>query len=188
MIGYPELLTDPSYHEQIVVMTYPILGSYGVPSYSLCDEHGLPLHYESDSIKVKGYAIHSLSKPSHWSSDKKLEEWLDQEKVPGIQGIDTRAVTRKIRTAGTMLGLLKKFDDEMDLEQVKEELSILTDPNERDLVRNVTPSEPIHYVNNSDATVVVLDCGLKYGIVRSLLASGASVVRVPYDYTVNEIL
>ena len=188
MIGYPELLTDPSYHEQIVVMTYPILGSYGVPSYSLCDEHGLPLHYESDSIKVKGYAIHSLSKPSHWSSDKKLEEWLDQENVPGIQGIDTRAVTRKIRTAGTMLGLLKTFDDEMDLEQVKEELSILTDPNERDLVRNVTPSEPIHYVNNSDATVVVLDCGLKYGIVRSLLASGASVVRVPYDYTVNEIL
>ncbi len=188
MIGYPELLTDPSYHEQIVVMTYPILGSYGVPSYSLCDEHGLPLHYESDSIKVKGYAIHSLSKPSHWSSDKKLEEWLDQEKVPGIQGIDTRAVTRKIRTAGTMLGLLKTFDDEMDLEQVKEELSILTDPNERDLVRNVTPSEPIHYVNNSDATVVVLDCGLKYGIVRSLLASGANVVRVPYDYTVNEIL
>ncbi len=188
MIGYPELLTDPSYDEQIVVMTYPILGSYGVPSYSLCDEHGLPLHYESDSIKVKGYAIHSLSRPSHWSSDRGLEDWLQQEKVPGIQGIDTRAVTRRIRTNGTMLGLLKTSDSEIGLEQVKEELSKLTDPNTMDLVRNVSPSEPIHYVNNSDATVVVLDCGVKYGIVRSLLASGASVVRVPYDYSVNEIL
>ena len=188
MIGYPELLTDPSYHEQIVVMTYPIIGSYGVPLYSLCDEHGLPLHYESDSIKVKGYAIHSLSGPSHWSSDRKLEDWLDQEKVPGIHGIDTRAVTRKIRTNGTMLGLLKTSDNEIDLEQVKAELGTLTDPNNKDLVRDVTPSEPIHYVNNSDATVVVLDCGMKNGIVRSLLASGASVVRVPYDYSVNEIL
>jgi len=188
MIGYPELLTDPSYHEQIVVMTYPILGSYGVPPYSLCDEHGLPLHYESDSIKVKGYAIHSLSRPSHWSSDRKLEDWMDQEKVPGIRGIDTRAVTRKIRTNGTMLGLLKTSDSEIGQEQVEAELSRLTDPNNKDLVRDVTPSEPIHYVNNSDATVVVLDCGVKYGIVRSLLASGASVVRVPYDYSVNEIL
>jgi carbamoyl-phosphate synthase small subunit len=188
MIGYPELLTDPSYHEQIVVMTYPILGSYGVPSYSLCDEHGLPLHYESDSIKVKGYAIHTLSKPSHWSSDRGLEDWLQQEKVPGIQGIDTRAVTRRIRTNGTMLGLLKTFDSEIGLEKVKEDLSKLTDPNSTDLVRYVSPSEPIHYVNNSDATVVVLDCGVKYGIVRNLLASGASVVRVPYDYSVNEIL
>lgn len=190
MMGYPELLTDPSYHEQIVVMTYPILGSYGVPSYSLCDEHGLPLHYESDSIKVKGYAIHSLSRPSHWSSDRGLGDWLLQEKVPGIQGIDTRAVTRRIRTNGTMLGLLKTFDSEigLELEQVKEELGKLTDPNNRDLVRNVSPSEPIHYVNNSDATVVVLDCGVKYGIVRSLLASGASVVRLPYDYSVDEIL
>jgi carbamoyl-phosphate synthase small subunit len=188
MIGYPELLTDPSYHEQIVVMTYPILGSYGVPSYSLCDEHGLPLHYESDSIKVKGYAIHSLSRPSHWSSDRGLEDWLQQEKVPGIQGIDTRAVTRRIRTNGTMLGLLKTSDGEIGPWQIKEELSMLTDPNNTDLVRNVSPSEPIHYVNNSDATVVVLDCGVKYGIVRNLLASGASVVRVPYDYSVNEIL
>src|SRR5436189_6482023 len=87
-----------------------------------------------------------------------------------------------------MLWHLKKSDNEIGHEQVKEELSRLTDPNNEDLVRDVTPSEPIHYVNNSDATVVVLDCGIKYGIVRSLLASGASVVRVPYDYSVNEIL
>jgi carbamoyl-phosphate synthase small subunit len=188
MIGYPELLTDPSYHEQIVVMTYPILGSYGVPSYSLCDQHGLPLHYESDSVKVKGYAVHSLSRPSHWSSDRGLEDWLKQEKVPGIQGIDTRAVTRKIRNNGTMIGLLKTFDRESSQNQLSVDLTKLTDPNKTDLVRNVSPSEPIHYVNNSDSTVVVIDCGIKYGIIRSLLTSGASVVRVPYDYSVHEIL
>src|SRR5207253_7242202 len=129
MIGYPELLTHPPYHEQIVEITYPILGSYGVPPYSLCDEHGLPLHYESDSIKVRGYAIHSLSRPSHWSSDRKLEDWMQQEKVPGIKGIDTRAVTRKNRTNATMLGLLKTSDNEIGQEQVKAELSTLTDPN-----------------------------------------------------------
>src|SRR2546427_7471029 len=188
MIGYPELLTDPSYHQQLVVTLSQLPSLGGSPPYSLCDEHGLPLHYQSDSIKVRGYAIHSLSRPSHWSSDRKLEDWMEQEKVPGIKGIDTRAVTRKIRTNGTMLGLLKTSDNEIGQEQVKAELSTLTDPNNRDLVRNVSPSEPIHYVNNSDATVVVLDCGVKYGIVRSLLASGASVVRVPYDYSVNEIL
>src|SRR5260370_27566354 len=125
MIGYPELLTDPSYDEQIVVMTYPILGSYGVPSYSLCDEHGLPLHYESDSIKVKGYAIHSLSRPTHWSSNRGLDDWLQQAKVPGIQGIDTRAVTRRIRTHGTMLVVVKTSDSEISLERVKKELSKL---------------------------------------------------------------
>lgn len=188
MIGYPELLTDPSYYEQIVVMTYPILGSYGVPSYSLCDEHGMPLHYESDSIKVKGYAVHSVSKPSHWSSDRTIGDWLEQEKVPGILGIDTRAVTRKIRSNGTMLGLVQTSQNDIDIDHVRASLSKLIDPNDTDLVKRVSPSEPIHYVNNSDATVVVLDCGIKYGIIRSLLASGASVVRVPYDYSVNEIL
>src|SRR6266516_6837891 len=106
MIGYPELLTDPSYHEQIVVMTYPILGSYGVPLYSLCDEHGLPLHFESDAIKVKGYAIHSLSRPSHWSSDRKLEDWLDQELVPGLQGLETPPVPCTTRSPSSALRTL----------------------------------------------------------------------------------
>src|SRR5207244_9110630 len=101
---------------------------------------------------------------------------------------DTPAMTRKHQNNGKMVCTLKTSDNEIDPEQVKAELGTLTDPNNKDLVRDVTPSEPIHYVNNSDATVVVLDCGVKYGIVRSLLASGASVVRIPYDYSVNEIL
>jgi len=188
MIGYPELLTDPSYLEQIIVMTYPIIGSYGVPSFSQCERHGVPLHFESESIKVKGYVVHSLSKPSHWSSSRTLEDWLVEEKIPGIHGLDTRSLTKKIRANGTMLGFLKVSEDVMEPDEIGRRLKRLVDPNGDDLVKNVTPSEPIHYVNNSDSTVVVIDCGLKYGILRRLLASGVNVVRVPYDYSVNDIL
>src|SRR5215472_11136718 len=188
MIGYPELLTDPSYTKQIVVMTYPILGSYGVPSPSLCDKHGLPLHFESDSIKATGYVVHSLSNPSHWSSNQSLHDWLGQEKIPGVYGIDTRALTRRIRENGTMLGYLKVSDTEIDPREVEAHVQKLTDPNAEDLVKSVSPSEPIHYVNNSDSTVVVVDCGAKYGILRNLMDSGVNVVRVPYDYSVDDIL
>lgn len=188
MIGYPELLTDPSYLEQIVVMTYPIIGSYGVPSFSQSDEHGIPLHFESDSIKVKGYVVHSLSEPSHWSCERTIESWLAEEKVPGIRGVDTRALTRRIRAEGTMLGLLKISDSQIEQDEITTGLKSLTDPNRNDLVKSVSPSEPVHYVNNSDTTVVLIDCGVKYGILRSLLASGVNVVRVPYDYSVNDIL
>jgi carbamoyl-phosphate synthase small subunit len=188
MIGYPELLTDPSYLEQIVVMTYPIIGSYGAPSFSNCDKQGIPLHYESDSIKVKGYVVHSLSEPSHWSSDRTIEKWLYEENVPGIRGVDTRALTRRIRANGTMLGLLKVSERLIQQDDIGEDLKKLTDPNVDDLVKNVSVSEPVHYVNNSDSTTAIIDCGVKYGILRSLLASGVSVVRVPYDYSINDIL
>jgi carbamoyl-phosphate synthase small subunit len=188
MIGYPELLTDPSYLEQIVVMTYPIIGSYGVPSFSQCDKQGIPLHYESDSIKVKGYAVHSISEPSHWSSERTIGEWLFEEKVPGISGVDTRALTRRIRANGTMLGLLTISEELIQQDAIGRALKKLTDPNVHNLVKNVSPSEPVHYVNNSDCTIVLIDCGVKYGILRSLLASGVSVVRIPYDYSVNDIL
>jgi carbamoyl-phosphate synthase small subunit len=188
MVGYPELLTDPSYLEQIVVMTYPIIGSYGVPSFSQYDDHGIPLHFESESIKVKGFAVHSVSKPSHWSSSRTIGEWLNEEEVPGIYGLDTRFLTRKIRTNGTMLGLLKISDSMPEQEEIVKKVRGLVDPNNDNLVRNVSPQEPVHYINNSDATVVVIDCGVKYGILRHLLASGASVVRVPYNYSVNDIL
>jgi carbamoyl-phosphate synthase small subunit len=188
MIGYPELLTDPSYLEQIVVMTYPIIGSYGVPPFSLCDEHGIPLHYESDSIKVKGYAVHSLSEPSHWSSSRTIDDWLAEERIPGIVGLDTRALTRVIRANGTMLGFLKVSDTFIQADNIGPKIKELKDPNIDNLVKNVSPSEPVHYVNNSDSTVVLIDCGMKYGILRNLLASGVNVVRVPYDYSVNDIL
>jgi carbamoyl-phosphate synthase small subunit len=188
MYGYPELLTDPSYHQQIVIMTYPILGSYGVPPNSLRDEFGVPLHFESDSIKVRGYGVHSLSKPSHWSSERGLENWLEDEGVPGICGIDTRALTQKLRVKGTMLGLLKVSSEPLEADHVKASVGRLKDPNRDDLVKSVTCSEPVFYQGRTDSTIAVLDCGVKFGIVRRLLAEGVSVVRVPYDYSADRIL
>jgi len=189
MFGYPELLTDPSYYDQIVVMTYPIIGSYGVPKHSIQDKHGLPLHFESDSIKVKGYAVHTLSSPSHWASEMPLNEWLEKEHVPGIQGIDTRSITKKLRVNGTMLGFLKVSSSEPDRDQIKREISRLEDPNQLDLVGRVTASEPVSYESGPSAPVVVLvDCGTKYGILRNLLGMGATVIRVPYNYSADKIL
>src|SRR5205823_14213933 len=93
MMGYPELLTDPSYQEQIVVMTYPILGSYGVPPSSIRAVAGVPLHLNSESVKDKSFVVHSLSLPSHWSNQKTLHESLTEVGVPGIFGVDTRVLT-----------------------------------------------------------------------------------------------
>ncbi len=188
MYGYPELLTDPSYYEQIVVMTYPIVGSYGVPSYSVTDKYGVPLDFESDSIKVKGFAVHTISRPSHWSSVKSLDEWLTEQDVPGIMGIDTRSLTQKLRTNGTMLGVLRVARHPLKEEDVEPTLKQLQDPNNTDLVSRVTVSEPMIYQGERPVTVVVVDCGTKFGIIRSLLASGVSVARVPYDYKADKIL
>ncbi len=188
MYGYPELLTDPSYYEQIVVMTYPIIGSYGVSSYSITDKYGVPLDFESDSVKVKGYAVHTLSRASHWSSVKSVDQWLSEQAVPGIMGIDTRALTQKLRTNGTMLGILKVSRDPIEDREIGPVLKQLQDPNTANLVSRVTVKEPIIYPGEHPSTIVVVDCGTKYGIIRSLLASGVSVARVPYDYPADKIL
>ena len=184
MVGYPELLTDPSYYEQIVVMTYPIIGSYGVPSYSITDEFGVPLHFESDSIKVKGYAVHTLSEPSHWSSKKSLNEWLSEGKIPGIYGIDTRALTQKIRTKGTMLGKLI-IDREIRF----------YDPNKDNLVEKVSTKKVYDQtpgvvwlptsgkeMRKRQKTVLLFDCGAKGNIAKCLLKRGVRVVTVPWDF------
>jgi len=188
MMGYPELLTDPSYQEQIVVMTYPILGSYGIPPSSIRDRGGVPLHFESDSVKVKGFVVHSLSRPSHWSNHKTLDEWLTEQGVPGIFGIDTRVLTQRLRNKGTMLGVLKVSNSPIDSQVVAGQTSSIQDPNKQDLVQRVSPREPIYYDGSEESTIVIVDCGVKYGILRSLLAKGARVVRVPYDFPADKIL
>ncbi len=185
MMGYPELLTDPSYQEQIVVMTYPILGSYGVPPSTIKDHGGVPLHFESDSVKVKGFVVHSLSRPSHWSNHRTLDEWLTEQGVPGIAGVDTRVLTQRLRNKGTMLGVLKVSSSPFNPEGVSNCISELRDPNKQDLVERVSPKEPIYYDGKEQSTIVIVDCGVKYGILRSLLAKGARVVRVPYNFPVD---
>lgn len=188
MVGYPESLTDPSYHEQILVQTYPLIGNYGVPSYSIIDEFGIPLNFESNKIQVKGYVIHSLSEnASHWSCKKTLNEWLIEQNIPGIRDIDTRFLTKKLRTKGTMLGILK-VSKYIDIEKIKKKLKEIEDPNKRNLVKEVSVSHVTSYQSEDSVNVVVIDCGVKFGIIRELLLKGVNVIRVPFDYPAKQIL
>jgi len=189
MVGYPEALTDPSYKGQILTLTYPLVGNYGVPPYDL--ELGIPRYFESESIKVTGLVVHELcKKPYHWASTKTLGEWLKSENVPGIYGIDTRKLTKKLRVKGVMLGILQvcEEDEELNLEKLLEEAKKVPDPNLRDLVGEVTVKEPVHHKVGGNKVVVLIDCGAKYNIVRNLLKRGINVVRVPYNFSAKEIL
>jgi carbamoyl-phosphate synthase small subunit len=189
MVGYPESLTDPSYKGQILTFTYPLVGNYGVPPYD--KEKDVLKYFESDDIKVTGFAIHELCKnPYHWASTLTLDEWLKDEDIPGIYGIDTRKLTKKLRVKGVMLGILDvcEEDEEPDLEKLLKEVEMVQDPNFTDLVKVVTVKEPISYSSGGDKLAVLIDCGAKYGILRNLLKRGFDVMRVPYDFSAEEIL
>ena len=189
MVGYPEALTDPSYKGQILTLTYPLVGNYGVPPNDL--ELGIPRYFESDSIKVTGLVIHELcKKPCHWTSIKTLDEWLKNENIPGIYGIDTRKLTKKLRVKGVMLGILQVCgeEEELNLEELLKEVETVPDPNLTDLVREVTIKEPVHYEVGGNKAVVLIDCGVKYGILRNLFKREIDIVRVPYNFLTEEIL
>jgi len=189
MVGYPESLTDPSYKGQILTFTYPLVGNYGVPSYE--KENGVLKYFESDNIKVTGFIVHELCKnPFHWASTRTLDQWLKDEGVPGIYGIDTRKLTKKLRVKGVMLGILHvcKADEEPDIPQLLKEVKNVQDPNFTDLAKQVTVKEPTLYPSKGNKTAVLIDCGVKYGIIRNLLQRGFDVVRVPYDFSAEHIM
>jgi carbamoyl-phosphate synthase small subunit len=189
MVGYPEALTDPSYRGQILSLTYPLIGNYGVPPYDL--NYGIPLYFESDRIQVRALAIHELClEPYHWASTRTLDKWLSDEGIPGIYGIDTRRLTKKLRTHGVMLGMVKvcEVGEEPNLEELLTEAKSIPDPNLTDLVKEVTVKEPVHYKAEGTKTVALIDCGVKFSIIRNLLKRGISVVRVPYDFSAKEIM
>ena len=190
MVGYPEALTDPSYKGQILTLTYPLVGNYGVPPYDL--NFGLPLYFESDRIQVQGLVIHELChEPYHWASTRTLDKWLLDEGIPGIYGVDTRRLTKKLRMHGVMLGILQVCEagEEPNLDNLlKEAKRGIPDPNLTDLVKEVSVKEPVHYKVEGKNTVVLIDCGVKYSIMRNLLKRGINVVRVPYDFSAKEIL
>ena len=189
MVGYPESLTDPSYKGQILTFTYPLVGNYGVPTYD--KEHGVLKYFESNDIKVTGFVVHELCKhPFHWASTRTLDQWLKDEDVPGIYGIDTRQLTKKLRVKGVMLGILKvcEVDEEPDMQKLLKEVKNVQDPNFTDLAKQVTVKEPVRYEAGGNKLAVVIDCGVKYGILRNLLQRGFNVVRVPHDYSAEQIL
>ena len=189
MVGYPEALTDPSYKGQILTLTYPLVGNYGVPS--PVEKHSILEFFESDDIKVSGLILHELClNPHHWSSTRTLDEWLASEGVPGIYGVDTRALTKKLRVEGVMLGVLQTANtfDEISVADLQTEACSIPDPNLRDLAGEVSVKEPITYDVKAPKTVVVVDCGVKNNILRCLLKRHVNVVRVPYDSSSSEVL
>jgi len=176
MTGYPESLTDPSYKGQILVATYPLIGNYGVPFRET--EDGLLKHFESDRIHVSGLVISDYSfEYSHWNAEQSLGNWLKENRVPAIFGVDTRAITHILRENGSMLGKIVLEDADAEW----------YDPNTENLVDRVSIKEKMVY-GNGRHRVMLVDCGVKYNIIRSLLRHDATVVRVPwnYDYSGDE--
>jgi len=177
MVGYPETLTDPSYAGQILACTYPLIGNYGVPgpdgNGSPEGAAGLPPWFESTRVHVRGFIVSGLSRTySHWSARSSLDAWLRAQGVPGIAGIDTRALTRRLREKGTMLGKILVDGADVPLE----------DPNATNLVAGVSIGAPVLYEAPGPLRCVLVDFGAKHNIIRSLTRRGVSVLRVPWNY------
>ena len=183
MVGYPETLTDPSYRGQILVCTFPLIGNYGIPSNE--KENGLLKNFESDSIHVRAVIVSDYSEHySHWSAKKSLGNWLKEEKIPAIQGIDTRMLTRKLREKGSMVGkIIFEENDSLDLPVDNAGFS---DPNKTDLVGEVSVKNPVEYPAGKEK-IILVDCGTKNNIIRAFLGRNISVIRVPYDYDFTKI-
>lgn len=180
MTGYVEALTDPSYAGQILMMTYPLIGNYGV-----CKED-----YESDGIKVEGFVVKEACQiPSNWRSEKSIDEFLAEHDIPGIEGIDTRMLTRKIRVHGTVKSKLVVYEkgDEPDVREIISKTKAQPSITEVDLVDGVSTLKPM-VIGNGNLDVVVIDCGVKLSIIRGLNDRNVNVILVPYDTSYKEIL
>ena len=204
MMGYQEMLTDPSYAGQIVVPTYPLIGNYGTNEYD----------FESNRIQVRGFVVREeCQQPNHYLNTKTLREYLAESGIPGIYGVDTRAITRKLRSAGVMMGMITS---EKTAEQALEELKKFPDYGSIDFVRQVTTEKPYSWGPPCDTCdlrvkcftgdtclfgretarqetqplykIVVLDCGLKYTILRMMCNHGCRVTAVPCTMSADEIL
>jgi carbamoyl-phosphate synthase small subunit len=183
MVGYQEMLTDPSYAGQIVVPTYPLIGNYGINEQD----------FESDKVQVSGFVVREeCYQPNHYLSTKTLHQYLAESGTPGVSGVDTRAITRKLRSVGVMMGMITT---DKTPQQVLERLNSLPDYGSVDFVKQVTTDAPYEWESHSLEksltslpSVVVLDCGLKYSILRIMRRMGCWVTAVPATMTASEIL
>jgi len=189
--GYLETLTDPSYWGQIVVMTHPLVGNYGVPPWEK-DEYGISKYFESDSIKTTGYVVNECCKhPSHYQSVKTLDEFLTEQDVPGIEWIDTRAVTTILREEGVQIGALAVYSsgERPDIEELKQFVAEAKDPNLRNLASEVsTKNVNVYKPSSPIGRIVLLDMGVKLNILRNLVRRGLEVIVVPSNYTYEQIM
>ncbi|XP_051037738.1 CAD protein isoform X1 [Phodopus roborovskii] len=178
MVGYPEALTDPSYKAQILVLTYPLIGNYGIPSDEE-DEFGLSKWFESSEIHVAGLVVgECCPTPSHWSAACTLHEWLQQHGIPGLQGVDTRELTKKLREQGSLLGKLVQSGTEPSALP-------FVDPNARPLAPEVSIKTPRVFNAGGAPRIFALDCGLKYNQIRCLCQLGAEVTVVPWNHALD---
>ena len=191
MVGYPEQLTDATYSGQILCLTYPLIGNYGVPSEELLAE-SLSKNFESDRIHPKGLVMFDYCEDySNWEAVKGLEQWMTEQGLTGIYGIDTRELTKVLRDKGAMKGSIipegksapAMPDAAMPSDVCCSEVIVYTAQSAQD-VENANGSKA---AVTDGKKVVVVDCGVKHSAIRSLLARGAEVVRVPFDYDFNEL-
>ncbi len=171
MVGYPETMTDPSYRGQILVCTYPLIGNYGIPGNER--ENNLLKYFESEQIHCRALIVSDYSENySHWNAKRSLSDWMIEQKIPAITGIDTRMLTRKLRDQGTMLGkIIVDEKQKIDFEDV----------NLLNLVSEVSVKEPVEFKRGSKK-IVLVDCGTKNNIIQAYLKRDITVLRVPYDY------
>ncbi len=181
MIGYQETLTDPSYAGQIVVPTYPLIGNYGTNGQD----------FESNRIQVRGFVVREeCLEPNHYLSQKTIHQYLAESGIPGIYGVDTRAITRKLRSVGVMMGMISSTRTPGE---AMAELKRQPDYGSIDFVRQVSTGKPYAWppaATDKEAlfNIVVLDCGLKFNILRLLSGLGCSVTAVPCTTPAREIL
>ena len=191
MAGYPEQLTDPTYSGQILCLTYPLIGNYGVPSEALAAE-SLSEKLESEKIQPKGLIVFDYCEDySNWEAEKSLEQWMNEQGLTGIYGIDTRELTKILRDKGSM-----KCSIVPEGAAPAEEAAAPSPADvscKETIVYKAQPAQDVENINGSKAAVtegkkvVVVDLGVKHSIVRGLIARGAEVIRVPFDYDFTEM-
>ena len=181
MMGYPESLTDPSYAGQLMTLTYPLVGNYGVPPFTI-EDNGIATFMESDRIYAKAIIVSDYSEAySHWNAKESLADWLKREQVPGVTGIDTRALTKVLREHGVMMGHLE-FEGLEGQDQLEDE-----DYASINWVERVSCKDVIRYNEGAGKKVVLVDCGVKNNIIRCLIQRGVEVIRVPWNYDYTEM-
>ncbi|XP_053328297.1 carbamoyl-phosphate synthase [ammonia], mitochondrial [Spea bombifrons] len=176
--GYVEAITDPSYHGQILTLTNPIIGNGGAPDTKAVDSYGLMQFLESENIQVSGLLVLDYSHEySHWRAVKSLSEWLHEEKIPALCGIDTRMLAKKIRDKGTVLGKIEFEGQPVEF----------VDPNVRNLIAEVSTKEAKVFGKGNPVRIVAVDCGVKHNIIRHLVKRGAEVHLVPWNHDFSKM-
>lgn len=173
MVGYPEAMTDPSYAGQIVVFTYPLIGNYGIANSQL--EDGIFKNFESRKIFLQAIIVSSLTKHSHWSAVCSLDSWMKEQKIVGLEAIDTRKLTKILRSKGSQLAKISFGDGSKQQ---------FLDPNQNNLVEQVSIREPVFF-SAGKKKVLLVDTGCKHNIIRSLLKRNLSVYWVPWNYDIT---